>query len=139
MCIKNIQSSAFQDKIRQLINGGTNVMVNQLGQFLDQNSTNLFLTCFSLPRRNQQIHFARARQAASIPPFETSLHGAGHLRKTRSSSHDGIKETLYCIREKHWVLRGRKAVKRVATICSFTFKKFQGKSFATPKEPSLWP
>ena len=50
--------------------------------------------------------------------------------------HDGIRETLNCVRGKYWILRGRESVKRVVRCC-VTCKRFEAKPFAAPKEPVL--
>jgi hypothetical protein len=50
--------------------------------------------------------------------------------------HDGIRETLNCVRGKYWVLRGRESVKSVVRNC-VTCKRFEGKPFAPAKESAL--
>ncbi|XP_028412044.1 uncharacterized protein LOC114534773 [Dendronephthya gigantea] len=50
--------------------------------------------------------------------------------------HDGIRETLNCVRGKYWVLQGRERVKSVLRQC-VTCKRFEAKPFAAEKEPVL--
>ena len=71
MWIKNIQSSASQDEIRQLINGGANVMV-------DSRYSNIVVK----EESTDPLCRALAPQTANIPSKLASLHVAGHLRKT---------------------------------------------------------
>ena len=74
----------------------------------------------------------------------TRLFGAkGELTMLQSHAesheivhHDGIRETLNCVRGKYWVLRGRECVKGVVRRC-VKCKKFETKPFPTPKEAVL--
>lgn len=125
MVIRCIQASTFQAEIRQLAIGGTNPMVKQLGLFID---TENIVRCEG-----------RISQSTKQPILLPTKHRFTELiirEKHEVVHHDGIKETLSCVREKYWILRGREAVKRVVTKC-VTCKKFEGKTFATPKEPPL--
>ena len=130
MWIRCIQASAFQAEIWQLAIGGTNPMVKQLGLFID---TDNIVRCEG--RISQSTFSESAKQPILLP----SKHRFTELvirEKHEVVHHDGIKEILNCVREKYWILRGREAVKRVVTKC-VTCKKFQGKTFATSKEPPL--
>ena len=130
MWIRCTQSSAFQAEIRQLAIGGTNPMVKQLRLFIDTDN---------IVRCEGRISQSTLPESAKRPILLPSKHRFTELvirEKHDVVHHDGIKETLNCVREKYWILRGREAVKRVVTKC-VTCKKFQGKPFTTPKEPPL--
>ena len=130
MWIRCTQSSAFQPEIRQLAIGGTNPMVKQLRLFIDTDN---------IVRCEGRISQSTLPESAKRPILLPSKHRFTELvirEKHDVVHHDGIKETLNCVREKYWILRGREAVKRVVTKC-VTCKKFQGKPFTTPKEPPL--
>ena len=130
MWIRCTQSSAFQAEIRQLAIGGTNPMVKQLRLFIDTDN---------IVRCEGQISQSTLPESAKRPILLPSKHRFTELvirEKHDVVHHDGIKETLNCVREKYWILRGREAAKRVVTKC-VTCKKFQGNPFTTPKEPPL--
>ena len=50
--------------------------------------------------------------------------------------HNGVRETLNGIRETHWVLKGREAVKRVIRKCT-RCRRYEGKPFTAPPFPDL--
>ena len=50
--------------------------------------------------------------------------------------HNGVRETLNAIRETHWVLKGREAVKRVITKCT-KCRRYEGKPFTAPPSSDL--
>ena len=50
--------------------------------------------------------------------------------------HDGVRETLNCIRGRYWVLHGRESVKGVVRRC-VTYKRLEAKPFASAKAPVL--
>ena len=50
--------------------------------------------------------------------------------------HDGIRETLNCIRGTYWISPGRETVKKIAWQCVLC-RKFEGKPFTTPKDSPL--
>ena len=137
MWIRCIQASAFQAEIRQLAIGGTNPMVKQLGLFIDTDN---------IVRCEGRISQSTLSESAKQPILLPSKHRFTELvirEKHEVVHHDGIKETLNCVREKYWILRGREAVKRVVTKC-VTCKKFQGKTFSHAQgtsstlKPSEW-
>ena len=47
-----------------------------------------------------------------------------------------VRETLNCVRERIWILRGREAVKRIVRKC-VTCRRFEGKPIPTPRDPPL--
>ena len=105
-------------------------MVKQLRLFIDTDN---------IVRCEGRISQSTLPESAKRPILLPSKHRFTELvirEKHDVVHHDGIKETLNCVREKYWILRGREAVKRVVTKC-VTCKKFQGKPFTTPKEPPL--
>ena len=101
MWIRCIQASAFQAEIRQLAIGGTNPMVKQLGLFIDTDN---------IVRCEGKISQSTLSESAKQPIFLPSKHRFTELvirEKHKVVHHDGIKETLNCVREKYWILRGR--------------------------------
>ena len=50
--------------------------------------------------------------------------------------HNGVRETLNAIRETHWVLKGREAVKRVLRKCTIC-RRYEGKLFTAPPSPDM--
>ena len=50
--------------------------------------------------------------------------------------HNGIRKTLAAVRETHWILRGREAVKRVLRNC-VVCRKFEEKPYPAPLPPDL--
>lgn len=105
-------------------------MVKQLGLLIDQDN---------IVRCEGRINRSTLPEPAKQPILLPSKHRFTELvirEKHEAVHHDGTKETINCIREKYWILRGREAVKQIVTKC-VTCKKLQGKPFPTPKEPPL--
>ena len=50
--------------------------------------------------------------------------------------HNGVNDTLVALRENYWIIRGRKAVKRIVRACVIC-KKFEGSPYSTPVSPDL--
>lgn len=109
--IKCIQASAFQAEIRQLAIGGMSPMVQQL---------RLFINADNIVRCEGRISQSTLPEPAKHPILLPSKRSFAELvirEKHQVVLHNGIKETLNCIREKYWILRAREAVKRVVTKC----------------------
>ena len=50
--------------------------------------------------------------------------------------HNGVQDTLCCLRERFWIVKGRQTVKRVIGK-SVTFRKFEGKAYTPPTQADL--
>ena len=128
--IRRIQSSVFSEEMRCIRSGRFNVRVKQLGLFLDDDE---IIRCEG---RISESHVPdSAKQPILLPPKHQftemvvrDCHNIVH--------HDGIRETLNCIRGTYWILRGRETVKKIVRKC-VSCRKFEGKPFATPKDPPL--
>ena len=75
-------------------------MVKQLGLFIDTNN---------IVRCEGRISQSTLPESAKQPILLLSKHRFTELvirEKHEVVHHDGIKETLNCVREKYWVLRG---------------------------------
>ncbi|CAB4009511.1 Hypothetical predicted protein, partial [Paramuricea clavata] len=130
--VNTIQASNFEDE-RSYLQGVSKkepLLVRQLDLFLDEEGT---IRCqgridkSSLPMTTKRPILLPARH------FYTQLvirncHEVVH--------HNGVKETLNCIREVYWIPRGREAVKRVIGVC-VTCRKHEGKPYGTPKFAQL--
>ena len=76
-----------------------------------------------------------AKQPILLPPKHESTKLI--IRESHELvHHDGIRETLNCIRGRYWVLRGKESVKGVIRHC-VTCKRFEAKPFASTKAPVL--
>jgi hypothetical protein len=130
--IKFVQATSFKDEIQRLNsrNEGMNQLINQLALFLDKKGV---IRCQGrLENTNLPHETKRPILLPSKHRFIELIIEEEHQRV----HHNGIKETLNCIRERFWILRGRGSVKRIVRRCTIC-KKFEGKSFSTPIEPSL--
>ena len=130
--IRSIQSSAFQEEITLLLNGGTNQMIKQLGLFIEEDN---------IIRCEGRLHHSSVPEAAKQPVLLPAKHRLTELiiqERHNIVHHNGIRETLSSVRQKYWIPRGRESVKRVLRRC-VTCKKFEGKSFPTPRHPPLPP
>lgn len=50
--------------------------------------------------------------------------------------HNGISETLTCLRQNYWIFRGREAVKRIVRQCTIC-RRYKGKPYSGPLVPDL--
>ena len=127
-----IQSSCFQEEIRCIHNGCCNAKVTQLGMFIDEDN---------IIRCEGRTNEASVPEPAKRPILLPTRHAFTELIIRESHEivhHNGVRETLNCVRGRFWVLRGREAVKRIVRRC-VTCRKFEGKPFPTPKDPPLPP
>ena len=76
-----------------------------------------------------------AKQPILLPPRHP-LTELIILESHKVVHHNGIGDTLNCVRERFWILRGRKAVKRIVRKCA-TCRRFEGKPIPTPRDPPL--
>ena len=128
--IRNIQSASFAEEIECFRTGKPNSRVKQLRLFIDDDS---------IIRCEGRIHHstvpADAKQPILLPPkhhYTKLIIRDSHILV----HHDGIRETLNCVRGKYWILRGRESVKGIVRRC-VTCKRLEAKPFAAPKEPVL--
>ena len=101
----------------------------------------MFLDDDKIIRCEGRIDHATVPDSTKQPILLPSRHGFTKLIIRESHEivhHDGIRETLNCVRGKYWVLRGRECVKGVVRRC-VKCKKFEAKPFPTPKEAVLPP
>ncbi len=130
--IQSIQSTEFAKELECIRTGRTNLRVQQLGLFLDDDK---------IIRCEGRIDHATVPNSTKQPILLPPRHGFTKLIIRESHEivhHDGIRETLNCVRGKYWVLRGRECVKGVVRRC-VKCKKFEAKPFPTPKEAALPP
>ena len=130
--IRNIQTTTFQEELQGLNTRqkNNNQLIKQLNLYLDDNK---------LIRCQGGLEHADMSTEAKNPILLPSRHPFAALivqEEHKRVHHNGIRETLNCIRERFWILKGRETVKRLLRRC-ITCKKSEGKSFTTPKEPSL--
>ncbi|CAB4007271.1 Hypothetical predicted protein [Paramuricea clavata] len=128
--IRSIQSTDFAEEIECIHNGCMNSRVNQLGLFVDDDK---IIRCDG--RIGHSTMPDDAKQPILLPPkqeFTRLIIREAH----ELVHHDGIRETLNCVRRKYWVLRGRESVKGMVRRC-VTCKMFEAKPFAAAKEPAL--
>ena len=105
-------------------------MITQLRLFLDQDN---------IIRCEGRIAISRVPDSAKDPILLPTQHYFTKLIIRECHElvhHDGIRETLNCVRERFWVPRGREAVKTVVRECVMC-RKFEGKPFAAQREPQL--
>ena len=130
--IRNIQMTTFQEELQGLNTRqkNNNQLIKQLNLYLDDNK---------LIRCQGRLEHTDMSTEAKNPILLPSRHPFTALivqEEYKRVHHNGIRETLNCIQERFWILRGRETVKRLLRRC-ITCKKSEGKSFTTPKEPSL--
>ena len=128
--IQSIQNSTFENELSCLTNRRSNKLITQLRLFLDQDN---------VIRCEGRIANSRVPDSAKDPILLPTKHYFTKLIIRECHElvhHDGIRETLNCVRERFCVPRGREAVKTVVrewVLC----RKFEGKSFAAQREPQL--
>lgn len=120
--IGSIQSAAFSEEIQRLntCHKDPNQLIKQLNLFLDVNQ---------LIRCEGRLENSTMPTEAKNPILLPSKHHFTELiilEEHKRVHHNGIKETLNCIRESYWILRGRETVKRVLKGC-VSCKKIEGK------------
>ncbi len=124
----SIQVNSFEDERSHLQGSLTKEppLIRQLDLFLDEENT---IRCQG--RIDESSLPMSAKQPILLPTrhYYTELV----IRDCRKVvHHNGIKETLNCVREFYWIPRGREAVKRIVSGC-VTCRKQEGKPYATPK------
>ena len=124
--IRNIQTTAFQEELQ-----GLNTRQKNSNQLIKQ--LNLYSNDNKLIRCQGRLENADVPTEANNPILLPSRHPFTALivqEEHKRVHHNRIRETLNCIRERFWILRGRETVKRLLRQC-ITCKKSEGKSFTT--------
>ena len=127
---QTIQSNSFSTEWQRLHNGEDKVIMKHLVLFMDRDK---IIRCEG--RINQSTLPVSSKNPILLPAkhlFTTLLIQNRH----QLVHHNGIRETLAAVRETHWILRGREAVKRVLRIC-VVCRKFEGKPYPAPLPPDL--
>ena len=131
--IKAIQEQTFPDELKYLKGSkkSPKQIVTQLSLYLDEHG---------IIRCEGRIQHSSHQDVTKQPILLPSKHWYTDLliERHRTMHHDGIRETVNCIREDYWILRARESVKRVLKKC-VVCKRMEGKPFATPKIPQLQP
>ncbi|XP_073239982.1 uncharacterized protein [Porites lutea] len=100
---------------------------------------NLFLDDDKIIRCKGRINNADTTEEGKNPVLLPSRHRYTELlirERHDHVHHNGVRETLNAIRETHWVLKGREAVKRVIRKCTICIR-YEGKPFTAPSSPDL--
>ena len=127
---QSIQNSTFENELSCLTNHRSSKLITQLRLFLDQDN---------IIRCEGRIANSRVSDRAKDPILLPTKHYFTKLIIRECHElvhHDGIQETLNCVRERFWVPLGREAVKTIVRECVLC-RKFDGKPFAAQREPQL--
>ncbi len=132
--IRDVQMVSFPEETRLLGSKQRvhNQRINQLNLFRDKNN---LIHC------EGRLKHSSLSTDTNNPILLPSRHHFTDLiirDRHHNAHHCGINDTLNCVRNTFWILRGRESVKRVLRKC-VTCKRHEGKSFSTPKVPPLPP
>ena len=135
LLIRDIQRNEFKDELQFLLSKAKNsskvpIKVNQFNLFIDEHG---ILRCRS---RLSNADIPDAGKYPILLPARNLFSRLAVLEAHGRVFHNGIRETLNCLRQKYWVLRGREIVKahiRNCVIC----KKLEGLPFKFNLTPSL--
>ena len=100
---------------------------------------NLYLDEDKIVRCKGRINNADTTEQSKKPALLPSRHRyTERLIRERHDHvhHNGVRETFNAIRETHWVLKGREAVKKVIRKCTIC-RRYEGKPFTAPPSPDL--
>lgn len=129
---RSIQRSSFDDEYQALINQKTR-------ESHRYNQLNLLMDDEGLIRCQGRIEQSTVTQETKHPILMPSRHPyTVFLIKERHESvhHNGIRETLNAIRQTHWIVKGREAVKRITTKCVIC-RRYDGRPYSSPPMPDL--
>ena len=131
--IKSIQNQSFPEEVCHLMSKRKTpvpILVRQFDLYIDERS---------IVRCKGRIQNSSLNQEAKTPMLLPSKHhvvdlivGDNHQRML----HSGVNTTLTSVRERFWILQGRRAVKRCLRRC-VTCRKEQGQPFPLPQTPDL--
>ena len=127
LLLRSIQKSVFALEYKILDRGckTKNVLINQLGLFLDNDK---------LIKCKGRMELSDLSYSAKFPillPKKHEITDAIILNSHRLSLHYGLSQTVTCIRQRFWIPQIRQWVKSVLRQCRLC-KKLQGKPFQTP-------
>ena len=135
MIIRAIQRTEFKDEVQFLPSKSSNgskvpIKVNQFNLFIDEHG---ILRCKS---RLSNLDIPEAGKYPILLPARNAFSRLVVVEAHGRVFHNGIRETLNCLRQKYWVLRGREPVKahiRNCVVC----RKLEGLPFKFNLTPSL--
>ena len=135
LLIRDIQFIEFKEEVQFLLSKGKDsskvpIKVNQFNLFIDEHG---IVKCRS---RLSNANIPDAGKYPILLPARNLFSRLTVLEAHGRVFHNGIRETLNCLRQKYWVLRGREIVKahiRNCVIC----KKLEGLPFKFNLTPSL--
>ena len=119
--VKSIQGNTFISEIQSLNKSGSMTLL--------QKQLNLFLDTTGIIRCQGRINNASLPSSSKTPillPSHSHFTKLLILQRHFQVLHNGIAETLNAVRETHWIVRGRAAVKRVLCGCVIC-KRYEGR------------
>ena len=96
---------------QHFLNDEKNQIISQLGLFIDEDN---IIHC------EKRLHHSSVPEAAKQPVLLPVKHHLTELiieERHVTVHHNGIRETLNCVREKYWIPRGRESVKHTLKQC----------------------
>lgn len=129
MWIKSIQASLFAPKLQALQQSGPSTLLNS--------QLNLFLDPEGVIRCQGCINHADVLNSSKTPillPSDSHYTKLLIQQKHSEVHHNGIRDTLTAIRETHWIINGRAAVKKTLRRCVIC-KRYEGKPLTMPCSP----
>ena len=133
MWIRSIQEHSFAAELKSLdnpTNQPKTLYVHQFGLYLDSNH---ILKCKG--RINNSALSLSEKNPIFLPskhPFIKLLVFFSHFQVM----HEGVNTTLTALREKYWILGGRKVIKFIIRLC-VVCKKLEGPAYSTQPTPDL--
>ena len=132
--VNAIQAKNFKEERNYLLGvlKKATLLTRQLDMFLDDEG---------IIRCQSRIEHSPLPEAAKQPILLPTRHHYTELVINdchNTVHHNGVKETLNCIREVYWIPRGREAVKRVLGTCVIC-RRHDGQSYNTGKIATLPP
>ena len=129
--IKSIQANSFTSELQALQQSGTNSSLNtQLNLFLDPDGV---IRCQG---RIENADVSSSSKTPILLPSHSHYTNLLIQQKHCEVLHNGIRDTLTAVRETHWIVKGRAAVKKVLRRC-VTCKRYEGKAVTMPHSPQL--
>lgn len=135
LLIRDIQRYEFKEEFQFLLSKGSNgrklpLKVNQFNLFIDE---------YGILKCRTRLGNAAVPDAGKYPILLPACNLFSQLVVLEAHNkvfHDGIGETLNCLRQKYWVLRGRELVKKHVRRCTIC-KKLEGLPFKFNLTPAL--
>ena len=124
--VRGVQAHSFGTELQNLLPGyERSKHVKQFNLYLDEDKN---------IRWKGRINNADTTEESKNPVLLPSRHRYTELlirERHDHVHHNDVRETLNDIRETHWVLKGREAVKRVIRKCTIC-RRYEGKLFTAP-------